>query len=61
MVASCRGVGLDNIFLISPTTPEARIQTIVERGAGVLFITWRSRASRGQGSSMQKRSRAASR
>ena len=30
-------VGLDNIFLISPTTPEARIQTIVERARGFIY------------------------
>lgn len=30
-------VGLDNIFLISPTTPEARMQTIVERARGFIY------------------------
>ena len=32
-----QSVGLDNIFLISPTTPEARIQTIVERARGFIY------------------------
>ena len=30
-----QSVGLDNIFLISPTTPDSRAQTIVERARGV--------------------------
>ena len=32
-----QSVGLDNIFLISPTTPEARIETIVERARGFIY------------------------
>ena len=32
-----QSVGLDNIFLISPTTPEARMQTIVERARGFIY------------------------
>ena len=35
--AALQTVGLDNIFLISPTTPEARIQTIVERARGFIY------------------------
>jgi tryptophan synthase alpha chain len=30
-------VGLDNIFLISPTTPESRVQKIVERARGFIY------------------------
>ena len=30
-------VGLDNIFLISPTTPEPRLQKIVERARGFIY------------------------
>ena len=32
-----QSVGLDNIFLISPTTPEARMQAIVERARGFIY------------------------
>ena len=32
-----QSVGLDNIFLISPTTPEARVGTIVERARGFIY------------------------
>ena len=32
-----QAVGLDNIFLISPTTPESRIKTIVERARGFIY------------------------
>ena len=32
-----QSVGLDNIFLISPTTPEARVETIVERARGFIY------------------------
>ena len=35
--AALQSVGLDNIFLISPTTPEARIETIVERARGFIY------------------------
>lgn len=35
--AALHGCGLDNIFLISPTTPESRIQTIVERARGFIY------------------------
>ena len=35
--AALQAVGLDNIFLISPTTPEARIQTIVDRARGFIY------------------------
>ena len=35
--AALQTVGLDNMFLISPTTPEARIQTIVERARGFIY------------------------
>ena len=35
--AAPQAVGLDNIFLISPTTPEARIQTIVDRARGFIY------------------------
>lgn len=30
-------VGIDNIFLISPTTPDARISTIVSRASGFIY------------------------
>jgi tryptophan synthase alpha chain len=30
-------VGIDNIFLISPTTPDARIQTITDRASGFIY------------------------
>lgn len=40
-VDSLRGelelVGIDNIFLISPTTPEQRIKTIVQRASGFIY------------------------
>ncbi len=32
-----QAVGLDNIFLISPTTPESRIKTIVGRARGFVY------------------------
>ena len=32
-----KAVALDNIFLISPTTPTARIETIVERARGFIY------------------------
>ena len=32
-----KDVGLDNIFLISPTTPEPRMQKIVERARGFIY------------------------
>ena len=32
-----QAVGLDNIFLISPTTPESRIKTIVDRARGFIY------------------------
>ena len=32
-----QSVGLDNIFLISPTTPEGRVETIVERARGFIY------------------------
>jgi len=32
-----QAVSLDNIFLISPTTPESRIQTIVDRARGFIY------------------------
>ncbi len=32
-----QAVGLDNIFLISPTTPESRILTIVARARGFIY------------------------
>ena len=32
-----KAVGLDNIFLISPTTPEPRVQKIVERARGFIY------------------------
>ena len=32
-----KAVGLDNIFLISPTTPEPRVQKIVERARGCIY------------------------
>ena len=32
-----KAVGLDNIFLISPTTPESRVQKIVERARGFIY------------------------
>jgi tryptophan synthase alpha chain len=32
-----QSVGLDNIFLISPTTPEARMQAIAERARGFIY------------------------
>tara|TARA_A200000113_G_scaffold222531_1_gene236288 strand:+ start:22 stop:741 length:720 start_codon:yes stop_codon:yes gene_type:complete len=32
-----KDVGLDNIFLISPTTPEPRVQRIVERARGFIY------------------------
>lgn len=35
--AALQAVGLDNIFLISPTTPVARIQTIVDRARGFIY------------------------
>jgi len=35
--AALQAVGLDNIFLISPTTPEARIKKIVERARGFIY------------------------
>lgn len=35
--AALQSVGLDNIFLISPTTPDARVQTIVERARGFIY------------------------
>jgi tryptophan synthase alpha chain len=35
--SALQAVGLDNIFLISPTTPETRIQTIVERARGFIY------------------------
>jgi len=35
--AALQAVGLDNIFLISPTTPETRIKTIVERARGFIY------------------------
>jgi tryptophan synthase alpha chain len=35
--AALKAVELDNIFLISPTTPASRIQTIVERARGFIY------------------------
>ncbi len=35
--AALQAVGLDNIFLISPTTPEHRIKMIVERARGFIY------------------------
>ena len=35
--SALKAVGLDNIFLVSPTTPEPRIQTIVERARGFIY------------------------
>ena len=35
--SALQAVGLDNIFLISPTTPEPRVQTIVERARGFIY------------------------
>lgn len=35
--SALQAVGLDNIFLISPTTPERRVQTIVERARGFIY------------------------
>ena len=35
--SALQAVGLDNIFLISPTTPERRVQTIVERARGFVY------------------------
>jgi len=32
-----KAVGLDNIFLISPTTPEPRVQKIVKRARGFIY------------------------
>jgi tryptophan synthase alpha chain len=32
-----QAVSLDNIFLISPTTPESRMQTIVDRARGFIY------------------------
>ena len=32
-----KAVGLDNIFLISPTTPDSRVQKIVERARGFIY------------------------
>jgi tryptophan synthase alpha chain len=30
-------VGLDNIFLVAPTTPKARIQSIVDQASGFIY------------------------
>jgi tryptophan synthase alpha chain len=35
--AALKAVELDNIFLISPTTPASRIETIVERARGFIY------------------------
>ena len=35
--SALREHGLDNIFLISPTTPEDRIRTIVDRASGFIY------------------------
>ena len=35
--AELKRVGIDNIFLISPTTPDARIQTITEQASGFIY------------------------
>lgn len=35
--AALKAVALDNIFLISPTTPASRIETIVERARGFIY------------------------
>ena len=35
--AALKAVSLDNIFLISPTTPASRIETIVERARGFIY------------------------
>ena len=35
--SALKAVALDNIFLISPTTPGSRIQTIVERARGFIY------------------------
>lgn len=38
---SCEKHGLDLIFLIAPTTTEGRIQKILERGSGFLYLVSR--------------------
>jgi tryptophan synthase alpha chain len=35
--SALKTVGIDNIFLISPTTPEARIETITSRASGFIY------------------------
>ena len=35
--SALKAVGIDNIFLISPTTPEARIETITARASGFIY------------------------
>lgn len=32
-----RRVGMDNIFLVAPTTPEARIRSVVEQASGFIY------------------------
>ena len=36
-----RAAGLCNIYLVAPTTPEARIELIVRRGAGFIYYVSR--------------------
>lgn len=35
--AELRRVGMDNIFLVAPTTPEARIKTITDQASGFIY------------------------
>ena len=49
-----QAVGLDNIFLISPTTPESRIKTIVDRARGLSTVS-RSKGSRDLGNWILRR------
>lgn len=41
MIEACKAEGLDRIFLIAPTTPEARIPIIIENASGFIYYVSR--------------------
>lgn len=42
LVASCRREGIDTIFLVAPTTPDARVRLVAEYSRGFLYYVSRT-------------------
>lgn len=41
LVAACRGVGIDTVFIVAPTTPEARVAKIAAVASGFIYYVSR--------------------